>query len=83
MIDPKIIKMKGFWKSVFQISVVFIIVMLIFRIGLVYELDFSRFVETDLSPDRIFMFVVSNVLVWIVVGFVLAYFNFKKKTKEK
>ncbi len=81
MINPKIIKMKGFWKSVFQTSGAFIVVMLLFRIGLVYQLDFSTFVKTEIS-GRLFMFLISNVLIWILMAFLLTYFNFKKRYKE-
>lgn len=83
MIRPEIIKAKGFWKSVTRVSLTFVFVMLVFRIGIVYQFDFSKFAQTELSRDKIFMFFVSNILVWIIVGFLLTYFKFKKKIKEK
>lgn len=82
MINPKIIKMKGFWKSVFQTSVAFILVMLLFRIGLVYQLDFSSFVKNEIL-DRVFMFLVANVFIWVIMAFLLTYFNFRKRYREK
>lgn len=78
MISTKIIKTKGFWKTVFLYWAIFVFVANVVRILASYGLDFSAFVSKELSQGKIFMFVVSNVLLWFVLGFVLAYFNFKR-----
>lgn len=82
MISSKIIKAKGFWKTVFLYWFIFIIITNVVRILAVYGLDFSAFIEAELSSDKIFMFFFSNVLLWFVLGFVLAYYNFKKKMNQ-
>lgn len=82
MISNKIIKTKGFWKTVFLYWLIFVVVTNIVRILASYRLDFSAFIEAELSGDKIFMFFVSNVLLWFVLGFVLAYYNFKKALKK-
>lgn len=85
MISTKIIKAKGFWKTVVVFTTIFIVVMNLIRIGMVYGFDFSAFYEQVIS-GKLFMFFVSNVLIWFVLGFVLTYFNFKKameKNEEK
>ena len=82
MISTKIIKAKGFWKSVFAYSFIFIVVTTLIRIAIRYKFDFEKFVSAELSEDKIFMFFVSNVLLWIVLGFVLTYFKYKKQMEN-
>ncbi len=83
MISTKIIKAKGFWKSVFIYSLIFIVVTNAIRIAIRYKFDWSEFVSAELSEDKIFMFFVSNILLWFVLGFVLTYFNYKKTMENK
>lgn len=83
MISTKIIKAKGFWKTVLVYSLIFILVTNAIRIIMRYGFDFSMFVSAELSEDKIFMFFVSNVLIWFVLGFVLTYFNFKRAMEKK
>ncbi|HET8838172.1 MAG TPA: hypothetical protein VFM82_04175 [Flavobacteriaceae bacterium] len=82
MISPKIIKAKGFWRSVIVYSLFFIVITNLVRWALIYKFDFEKFVSIELSEEHIFMFFVSNILLWIVLGFVLTYFNFKRNIRE-
>lgn len=82
MISKDIIKAKGFWKSVFLFSLVCIVVTNAIRIFATYGFDFSTFVAKELSADKLFLFFVSNILLWIVVGFVWTYFVFKRTLKK-
>lgn len=82
MISPKIIKAKGFWRSVVVYSLFFIVITNLVRWALVYKFNFEKFVSTELSEEHIFMFFVSNILLWIVLGFVRTYFNFKRNLRE-
>ena len=82
MISPKIIKAKGFWKSTLIFWLVFTVITNLIRIGILYKFDFLEFASEELSEDRIFIFFVSNVLLWFVLSFVLTYFNFKKNMEK-
>lgn len=82
MISKDIINAKGFWKSVFVFSLICILVTNAIRIMAVYGFDFKSFVTAELSEDKVFMFFVSNILLWILVGFAWAYVVFKNKLKK-
>lgn len=81
MISSKIIKAKGFWKTVVVFTTIFILVMNLVRVGMAYGFDFSKFYENEIA-GKLFMFLVSNVLIWFVLGFVLTYFNFKRAMEK-
>ena len=82
MISPKIIKAKGFWKSTLIFWLVFTVITNLIRIGILYKFDFSKFASVELSEDKIFTFIVSNLLLYFVLSFVLTYFNFKKNMEK-
>lgn len=80
----KVIKTKGFWKSVMGMGIGFILVYHIINMLFIYGgFHFSEYFDISLSEDRWVRFVFGSLLSGFIYGFIITYGQFSIKLKKE
>ncbi len=78
-----IISAKGFWVDVVKLAAIFILIYNVVDIWLNYSFDLALYAETKFQTDKLLKFFVANILSGFVYGFVVSFFKFRKRFKNR
>lgn len=78
----KILYAKGFLKSVFYLSIAFIVIYNLVDIGVKFDFDLSLYIQERLAADNLLRFFTANIGSGLVYGFIISYFKFRSKVKK-
>tara|TARA_B100001063_G_C16536284_1_gene438972 strand:+ start:357 stop:611 length:255 start_codon:yes stop_codon:yes gene_type:complete len=78
-----IVKQKSFWKSVFWLSLSFLVLYNVITIFFEYgSLDFNAFFEERIGEGKLIKFLIGQLLAAFLYGFILAFGQFRGKEKK-
>ncbi len=78
----KIISTPGFWKSVFGLAIVFVIIYNIVDLGIGFSFDIGAYAADRFASSNLLRFFTANIGSGIVYGFVVTFFKFRSKIKQ-
>jgi len=79
----KIISYPGFWKSVVFLAVMFIIIYNIADVFMAYGGSFSEYINGRFAAENLLRFFSANIASGFVYGFIISFFKFRSKLKQK
>jgi hypothetical protein len=79
----EVIAVKGFWRSVIILGILFLIIYNGIDLVFSYEFSIDKFIEEKLSDRLMLRFIISNILGGFAYGFIVTFLQFRSKLKKQ
>lgn len=79
----EVIAVKGFWKSVIILGILFLFIYNGIDLLFSYEFDVDKYLDEKLSEKLLLRFVVANILGGFAYGFIVTFLQFRGRLKKQ